>query len=103
MSDITFRTATEADLPVIVAMLADDEIAENRENAAVRRRIPRRLRSDDEGSLQQDAARRSGRQDRGLIAARVHSRRLAQRHQARADRIGAREVFDARARTSAPR
>jgi GNAT superfamily N-acetyltransferase len=35
MSDITFRTATEADLPVVVSMLADDEIAENRENAAV--------------------------------------------------------------------
>lgn len=35
MSDITFRMATEADLPVIMAMLADDEIAENRENAAV--------------------------------------------------------------------
>jgi GNAT superfamily N-acetyltransferase len=35
MSDIAFRMATEADLPTIVAMLADDEIAENRENAAV--------------------------------------------------------------------
>ncbi|MBS0277304.1 MAG: GNAT family N-acetyltransferase [Proteobacteria bacterium] len=35
MSDITFRMATEADLPTIIAMLADDEIAENRENAAV--------------------------------------------------------------------
>ena len=35
MSDITFRTATDADLPVIIAMLADDEIAENRENASV--------------------------------------------------------------------
>jgi GNAT superfamily N-acetyltransferase len=35
MSDITFRTATEVDLPTIVSMLADDEIAENRENAAV--------------------------------------------------------------------
>jgi len=34
MSDITFRTAVEADLPVIIAMLADDEIGENRENAA---------------------------------------------------------------------
>jgi GNAT superfamily N-acetyltransferase len=35
MSEITFRTATKADLPVITAMLADDEIAENRENASV--------------------------------------------------------------------
>jgi GNAT superfamily N-acetyltransferase len=35
MSDIIFRMATEADLPTIIAMLADDEIAENRENAAV--------------------------------------------------------------------
>ena len=35
MSDITFRMATDADLPTIIAMLADDEIAENRENAAV--------------------------------------------------------------------
>jgi GNAT superfamily N-acetyltransferase len=35
MSDITFRIADEADLPAVVAMLADDEIAENRENAAV--------------------------------------------------------------------
>ncbi|HEY2033290.1 MAG TPA: GNAT family N-acetyltransferase [Rhizomicrobium sp.] len=35
MSDITFRTATEADLPAIVAMLADDDIAEGRENASV--------------------------------------------------------------------
>ncbi|HWA29483.1 MAG TPA: GNAT family N-acetyltransferase [Rhizomicrobium sp.] len=33
MSQITFRTATEADLPVITAMLADDEIAENRETS----------------------------------------------------------------------
>jgi GNAT superfamily N-acetyltransferase len=33
MSDITFRTATEADLPTIIAMLADDEIAENRETS----------------------------------------------------------------------
>jgi len=33
MSEITFRTATEADLPVIIAMLADDEIAENRETS----------------------------------------------------------------------
>ncbi|HEY5339129.1 MAG TPA: GNAT family N-acetyltransferase [Rhizomicrobium sp.] len=33
MSDITFRTATKDDLKVIVAMLADDEIGENRENA----------------------------------------------------------------------
>ena len=35
MSEITFRTATEADLPVVVSMLADDDIAENSENAAV--------------------------------------------------------------------
>jgi GNAT superfamily N-acetyltransferase len=34
MSEITFRTATEADLPTIIAMLADDEIGENREAAA---------------------------------------------------------------------
>ncbi|MGN6516407.1 MAG: GNAT family N-acetyltransferase [Rhizomicrobium sp.] len=33
MSDITFRMANEADLPVIIAMLADDEIAENRETS----------------------------------------------------------------------
>ena len=33
MSDITFRTATIQDLPVIVAMLADDEIGENREKS----------------------------------------------------------------------
>jgi GNAT superfamily N-acetyltransferase len=31
MSDITFRFATEADLPAIVALLADDEFAEQRE------------------------------------------------------------------------
>ena len=31
MSDITFRTATREDLPAIDAMLADDEIGENRE------------------------------------------------------------------------
>jgi GNAT superfamily N-acetyltransferase len=31
MSDLTFRTATEADLHDIVAMLSDDELAENRE------------------------------------------------------------------------
>ena len=35
MSEITFRYATEADLPTIVAMLADDEIAESRESASV--------------------------------------------------------------------
>jgi len=35
MSQISFRYATEADLPIIVAMLADDEIAESRENASV--------------------------------------------------------------------
>jgi len=35
VSEITFRTATEADLPVVVSMLADDDIAENSENAAV--------------------------------------------------------------------
>ena len=31
MSAITFRTASKTDLPAIVAMLADDDIAENRE------------------------------------------------------------------------
>jgi GNAT superfamily N-acetyltransferase len=31
MSDLTFRYASEADLPAIVALLADDEFAENRE------------------------------------------------------------------------
>ena len=35
MSEISFRDATEADLPTIVAMLADDEIAESRESASV--------------------------------------------------------------------
>ena len=35
MSEISFRYATEADLPIIVAMLADDEIAESRESASV--------------------------------------------------------------------
>lgn len=35
MSDITFRSATKDDLKTIVAMLADDEIGENRENAAL--------------------------------------------------------------------
>ena len=35
MSNVTFRMATDSDLPTIMAMLADDEIAENRENAAV--------------------------------------------------------------------
>jgi GNAT superfamily N-acetyltransferase len=35
MSNVTFRMAAEADLPTIMAMLADDEIAENRENASV--------------------------------------------------------------------
>lgn len=33
MSDVTFRMATDADLPTIIAMLADDEIAENRETS----------------------------------------------------------------------
>jgi ribosomal protein S18 acetylase RimI-like enzyme len=31
MSDVTFRYATEADLPAVVALLSDDEFAENRE------------------------------------------------------------------------
>jgi ribosomal protein S18 acetylase RimI-like enzyme len=31
MSDITFRYASEADLPAIVKLLSDDEFAENRE------------------------------------------------------------------------
>ena len=31
MSEITFRTAVESDLPAIIAMLADDDIGENRE------------------------------------------------------------------------
>ena len=31
MSDLTFRTATRSDLHAIVAMLSDDELAENRE------------------------------------------------------------------------
>jgi len=31
MSDVTFRTAAEADLPAIIELLADDEIGENRE------------------------------------------------------------------------
>ena len=31
MSDLTFRTATKDDLHTIVAMLSDDELAENRE------------------------------------------------------------------------
>ncbi|MBS0273576.1 MAG: GNAT family N-acetyltransferase [Proteobacteria bacterium] len=35
MNQISFRYATEADLPAIVAMLADDEIAESRESASV--------------------------------------------------------------------
>jgi GNAT superfamily N-acetyltransferase len=35
MSEIAFRTAAEADLPAILAMLADDEIAESRESASV--------------------------------------------------------------------
>ncbi len=33
MSDITFRTATKDDLKTIVAMLADDDIGEDRETA----------------------------------------------------------------------
>jgi GNAT superfamily N-acetyltransferase len=33
MSDITFRTATKDDLKIIIAMLADDDIGENRETA----------------------------------------------------------------------
>lgn len=33
MSDITFRTATKDDLKTVVAMLADDDIGENRETA----------------------------------------------------------------------
>lgn len=32
MSDLTFRAATEADLPAIVAMLADDELGAQRES-----------------------------------------------------------------------
>jgi len=35
MSALSFRTATKDDLPAIVALLADDEIAENREQATV--------------------------------------------------------------------
>ena len=35
MSDLTFRTATRDDLPVIVAMLADDEFGENREKPGI--------------------------------------------------------------------
>ncbi|MBV9989852.1 MAG: GNAT family N-acetyltransferase [Alphaproteobacteria bacterium] len=35
MSALSFRTATKDDLPVIVALLADDDIAENRELPAV--------------------------------------------------------------------
>lgn len=35
MSTLSFRTATKDDMPVIVALLADDEIGENREIAAV--------------------------------------------------------------------
>ncbi len=31
MSDVTFRYATQADLPAVVALLSDDEFAENRE------------------------------------------------------------------------
>lgn len=31
MSDLTFRTATKDDLPAVVALLSDDELAENRE------------------------------------------------------------------------
>jgi GNAT superfamily N-acetyltransferase len=31
MSEISFRTATEADLPIVVSMLADDDIGESRE------------------------------------------------------------------------
>lgn len=31
MSDLTFRTATKDDLHAVIALLADDEIAENRE------------------------------------------------------------------------
>lgn len=34
MSTLTFRTATKADLPAVVALLADDELAENREKAS---------------------------------------------------------------------
>jgi GNAT superfamily N-acetyltransferase len=33
MSDLSFRTATKDDLHAIVAMLSDDELAENREKA----------------------------------------------------------------------
>jgi GNAT superfamily N-acetyltransferase len=33
MSDLTFRTATKDDLHAIVALLSDDELAENREKA----------------------------------------------------------------------
>ena len=33
MSTLTFRTAARDDLPAIVAMLSDDELAENREKA----------------------------------------------------------------------
>ena len=33
MSEVTFRTATKDDLKAIVAMLADDDIGENRETA----------------------------------------------------------------------
>ena len=34
MSTLAFRTATAADLPAIIALLADDELAENREQAS---------------------------------------------------------------------
>jgi GNAT superfamily N-acetyltransferase len=33
MSDLTFRTATQDDLHAVVALLSDDELAENREKA----------------------------------------------------------------------
>ena len=34
MSTLAFRAATAADLPAIIALLADDELAENREQAS---------------------------------------------------------------------
>ncbi len=35
MSELTFRKAEKKDLPAVVALLADDDIAENRETGAV--------------------------------------------------------------------
>ena len=100
MSEITFRTATRDDLHAIVAMLSDDELAENREKPVggegVGEEYTKAFAAMEGEHYNHMLLAESDGRIVGCAAARLRARPVAPRRQARDRRIRARRVRPAR-------